>query len=282
MSRTNFTFVITAYRSDKIIDECLKDLPKDIKKIVIDNSADVKLKGIIEKKYENTVCYLMAENLGYGKGNNFGIKKSNTDYVFILNPDTKITDDKFSKIVSLIKNKDFAIAAPQIVEKSKVYKQNKSNDDVVEVEQVPGMAMIINKKKFNNNFFDENIFLYLEEIDLCKRMKNIGESILEINVQLDHLGGQSHGEYDFEMEKSRNWHWMWSKFYFYKKHHNYFFSFLKTLPNFISSFIKFLNYKLIGNKKKSFQYKMRFLGLLNSYMLKNSYYRPYKKKIKFS
>ena len=55
MSRTNFTFVITAYRSDKIIDECLKDLPKDIKKIVIDNSADEKLKGIIEKKYEKSL-----------------------------------------------------------------------------------------------------------------------------------------------------------------------------------------------------------------------------------
>ena len=48
-----------------------------------------------------------------------------------------------------------------------------------------------------------------------------GEIILEVAVQLDHLGGQSHGGYDFEMEKSRNWHWMWSKFYFYKKHNNY-------------------------------------------------------------
>ena len=137
------------------------------------------------------------------------------------------------------------------------------------------MAMIINKKKFEDEFFDENFFLYMEEVDLCKRIRDRGEIILEVNVQLDHLGGQSHGKYDFEMEKSRNWHWMWSKFYYYKKHHNYFLSFLKTFPTFISSAIKFFYYKIINDKKKSSQYYMRFFGLLSSYLLKSSYYRPY-------
>ena len=41
----------------------------------------------LEKKYDNLQCYLMSENIGYGKANNFGIHKSETDYVFILNPD---------------------------------------------------------------------------------------------------------------------------------------------------------------------------------------------------
>ena len=44
--------------------------------------------------------------------------------------------------------------------------------------------------------------MYLEEIDLCKRMRDLGERILEINIVINHLGGQSHGEYDLEMEKS--------------------------------------------------------------------------------
>ena len=277
MIGSNFTFVITTYRSNQVIDECLKDIPKHIKKIIVENSGDALLKSKVEKNYENTECYLMSENLGYGKANNFGIEKSNTDYVFILNPDTKINDEKFSKIVTLLQNQDFAIAAPQIIEKNKIYKQNKNNNKIQEVELVPGMAMILNKKKFKNNFFDENIFLYLEETDLCKRMRNIGEYVLEVSVELSHLGGQSHGQYDFEMEKSRNWHWMWSNFYFYRKHHNYFYSLIKTLPNFLSSGIKFFNYKLIGNKQKSIQYKMRFLGLFNSYLLNKSNYRPHNK-----
>ena len=278
MDRSDFTFVITCFRSSEIIEECLKDIPKNIKIIVVDNSADKDLKLKIEKNFKNVNYYLMPENYGYGKGNNFGIKKSQTDYVFIINPDTKITNEKFLKIINLLKKKNFAISAPQIVEQEKIYKQNKGNFDVMEVDQVPGMAMIINKKKFQSEYFDENFFLYMEEIDLCKRMKKKGESILEVNVQLDHLGGQSHGKYDFEMEKSRNWHWMWSRFYFYKKHQNYLISFLKTFPNFVSSLFKFVIYFLIRNKKKSLQYKMRFLGLFNSYLLRKSFYRPYQNK----
>ncbi len=273
-----FTFIITTFKSEKIIDECLQDLPTEVRKIVIENSGNTYLKKKIEEKYDNTECFIMSSNLGYGKANNYGISKSNTDYVFIINPDTKINKEKFKKIILILKKYDFAIAAPQIVEKNKIYKQIKDNSEIKKVDQVPGMAMILNKKKFKNEFFDENFFLYLEEIDLCKRMKDIGENILEVNVAINHLGNQSHGDYDFEMEKSRNWHWMWSNFYYHKKHYNYFYSFFKTLPNFISSGIKYLNYKIINSDLKSSKYKMRFLGLLNSYMLKKSYYRPYDKK----
>ena len=277
MFAEDFTFIITTFRSEKLINECLKDLPRKNKKIIIENSGDKNLKETIERNYDNTECYLMSENLGYGKANNVGIIKSNTDYVFIINPDTKVTNDKFEKIVSFLNNQNFAIAAPQIIETNKIYKQNKENINIKKVDQVPGMAMILNKKKFNNEFFDENIFLYLEEIDLCKRMREQGENILEINVEIDHLGGQSHGQFDSEMENSRNWHWMWSKFYFYKKHHNYFYSLIRTFPNLLSSIFKFIYFRLIDNEKKTNQYKMRFLGLLNSYLLKKSFYRPYKK-----
>ena len=250
MNFSDFTFIITTYRSEDLIDECLKDLPKHVRKIVVENSGDKDLKEKIEKKYTNTECFLMSENFGYGKANNFGIQESKTEYVFIINPDTKVTNEKFEKIISILNNEDFAIAAPQIVEKKKIYKQNKENNYIKKVNQVPGMAMILNKKKFNKKFFDENIFLYLEEIDLCKRIRDVGENIIEINVELQHLGGQSHGQYDLEMENSRNWHWMWSKFYYYRKHHNYIYSFFKTLPNFISSIIKYINYMLIGNQNK--------------------------------
>ena len=88
----------------------------------------------------------MSENFGYGKANNFGIQESKTEYVFIINPDTKVTNEKFEKIISILNNEDFAIAAPQIVEKNKIYKQNKENNYIKKVNQVPGMAMILNKK----------------------------------------------------------------------------------------------------------------------------------------
>ena len=276
MKIDDFTFVITTYLSDKIIDECLKDLPGVCRKIVIDNSGNKKMKKRIEEKYINVECLLMDENLGYGKANNVGIKNSNTEYIFILNPDAKLTEEKFLEIIKKINSKDFAIAAPQIREKNNIYKQNFTTEDILFVDQVPGMALILNKEKFNNNFFDENFFLYLEEIDLCRRMKKQGENIIEVNVELEHLGGKSHGEQYEEVSKSRNWHWMWSKFYFNKKYNGYFYAFIITFPTLAGSFLKYIFFKLINNYEKKIKYKMRFLGLFNGYILRGSFYRPCK------
>ena len=148
---------------------------------------------------------------------------------------------------------------------------------VLEVNYVKGFAMIMKKSEVIKNLFDENIFLYLEEIDLCKRFKKKNGRIILIDVPVNHLGGLSHGSRnDIEMEKSRNWHWMWSKFYYNKKYYGYLYSFFLLLPSFLSSIIKFLLYKIIGNQKKKTIYKMRLLGLINSYMLRKSFYRPYK------
>ena len=105
MTDKDFTFVITTFRSEAVIDECLKDMPKDIRKIIVENSNDHNLKNRLENMYENTECFLMPDNLGYGKANNFGIAKSTTDYIFIINPDTKITKKNLQKLYHYLKIK---------------------------------------------------------------------------------------------------------------------------------------------------------------------------------
>ena len=112
ISLENITFVITTFRSNNTIFNCLDSIPSKIKKIIIENSQDEKIKSILEKKYENLKCFLMDENLGYGKGNNFGIKKSITDYVFILNPDTILSPNFLEKFLEKIKFEKYSIAAP--------------------------------------------------------------------------------------------------------------------------------------------------------------------------
>ena len=216
----------------------------------------------------------MKENLGFGKANNFGILKSKTDYVFILNPDAKLFENTLKNLCEILIQEDFSIAAPvDVKEKNNFFFGEKKIKDV---EFVKGFAMVLDKKKFNMEFFDEKIFLYLEEIDLCKRAKKNNGRVILVNTPIQHLGGLSHGNRDnFEMEKSRNWHWMWSKFYYNKKHNGYFFAVLKTLPNFLSAILKYFYYLIRKNEYKKNIYKMRLLGLIASYMLRESYYRPY-------
>ena len=94
-------------------------------------------------------------------------------------------------------------------------------------------------------------------------------------AKINHLGGMSHSiHYEKEIEYSRNWHWMWSKFYFNKKHYGYFNAFKTTFPTMISSIIKSFYYFITFNNFKRQVYLMRFLGLLNSMLGKNSWYRP--------
>ena len=274
ISYSDLTFIIVTFKSEHIINNCLKDIPEECDKIIIENSGNYKFYNILEQKIPDLKVFVMNNNGGFGKANNFGILNSNTEYLFLINPDTKIHKLEIDKIIEVIQNVDFAIAAPQIVEKFKVYKQNKGIKDYIFVNEVRGMAMILNKKKFLNSFFDENFFLYLEEIDLCRRIKKMGEKIIEINVEVSHLGNQSHNSESFEIEMSRNWHWMWSKFYFSKKYKGYVLSLIIFFPILIKLLIKLIFYFILRNNIKLTISKMRFKGLLTSIIGKNSYYRP--------
>jgi len=272
MDTKDITFVIVTFHSEKVIFDCLDLLPGDSKKIIIENSKNSDLKDTLEKKYPNLKCYLMEENLGYGKANNVGINYSQTELVFILNPDVRFKSSDINEFLTIISREIFVIAAPIENEEFKFLLNQNNFEDV---NYVKGFAMLLNKKYLNKEYFDENIFLYLEEIDLCKRVKNKKGRILRVNIPVMHLGASSHGDRDnFEMEKSRNWHWMWSKFYYKKKHQGYLSGLVSTFPSFLSSLIKYLFYSFATNKIKKNIYKMRFLGLLNSYLLKKSFYRP--------
>ena len=103
MSITDITIVITSFKSDEKIKDCLNSIDSRCKIILIENSNDLSLKKKIESEYTNVLCILTGENLGYGKANNFGISKAETDYVFILNPDAKLLKNTFTDLCNKLK-----------------------------------------------------------------------------------------------------------------------------------------------------------------------------------
>ncbi len=88
LNNTNTTFVIVTYKSEFIIHDCIKTLPKDYNKIIIENSGNTKLKENLENNYDNLQVFI-SENLGMGASNNVGIKKCDTNFAFVKNPDIK-------------------------------------------------------------------------------------------------------------------------------------------------------------------------------------------------
>ena len=274
ISLDQITFVITTFKSERVIYDCLCELPNISPKIIIENSGNNILKADLENKFQNLECFVMNENVGYGKANNFGISKSKTNYIFIINPDTFFSKKNLDLFLSKIQKENFSIAS--VLEGHDRINYSFNEDGIKEVDQVKGFAMLLNKKNMFGKHFDENFFLYLEDIDLCLNIKKSGGRIILVNIKIKHLGGRSHGdEEDLEIEKSRNWHWMWSRFYFSKKNYGFVWAFISTFPNFLNSFIKCLFYLLIFDNKKMNIYKMRLLGLFNSYLLRKSFFRPY-------
>ena len=87
LNLNNVTFIIVTYNSEQVINNCLDSLPKEASKIIIENSNNIETKNYLEKKYDNIKVFL-SENEGMGSSNNKGIDKSNTQFVFIINPDT--------------------------------------------------------------------------------------------------------------------------------------------------------------------------------------------------
>ena len=281
ITKENLTIIIVTIKSEKIIDNCLQSINPEVKKIVVENSSNQEFANSLKKKYENLECYTTGKNLGMGQGNNFGIEKSKTRYVMILNPDTVLQHNTLNQIYKVSLNLDFAILSPSNYDKNfPNYKAatniETTNEDLIEVDSIDGYAMILDKKKFDGFFFDTKIFMYLENDDLCLRMKRKGEKIyISKNSQISHLGAKAVDPKFFrEIELSRNWHWSWSKFYFRRKHYGYFNAIIFSFPSFFKSCIKCFVYFITKNEFKCKLYSQRASGIINSFLMKDSWYRP--------
>ena len=275
----NITFVIVSFKSSHIIEKCIQSINSNIKIIVVENSDNVVVKKYLENKFSNVEVIITKQNLGYGKGNNFGISKVKTQYAFILNPDAILEKNCLSELSKAQINlkDDFTILAPNLSNNYGYSSSPKNNlqNEILEVDYVKGFAILINLKKINfDKIFDENFFLFLEEIDLCKRIKNSGGKIfVAMNSKVQHSGKQA-SEYSLNIELCRNWHWMWSLFYYNYKHFGVLVAYKATISKFFSSIFKLFVALIFFNKKIFLIHYYRLNGLFNAFLKKPAWLRP--------
>ena len=279
MNFKKVTIGIVTYKSEKVIFDCLKSLNGFRNIIIWDNSYDTNLKSKILKKYPYINFKLSKNNLGYGGGNNSIAKLCKTKYLFIISPDVILKKNCIKNLAvaaEKLKNK-FHLLSPLSNEKNfgyfnKTYKNKKSN--IIDIDYLKGFAIFVNLKKFKSRkLFDENYFLYLEEIDLCKRIiKKEGKIFLIKNSYLKHLAAKS-SNIGYEYEKCRNWHWMWSKTYFNIKHKNYFYSITEAFMNITKYTLKSIFFLLFDLKKSEINL-LRAKGTTRALLGKSSNYRP--------
>jgi len=280
MDYKDITVGIVTYKSKKVLFKCLKSIKKIKKIIIFDNSNDKDLKREVKFFNPKIKFVLSKKNLGYGNGNNKIINFCKTRYLFVLNPDTVLDKNCEKELLKTIKLKeiDFSILSPiskdknfgVIIKNKKILKNN-----LIQTNYVKGFAMLFDIKKITKiGMFDKNIFLYLEEIDLCKRLTLKKQKILINNkAKIFHKGAKS-SDIGFEFEKCRNWHWMWSKVYYEKKYSNKFIVYFKYITIMILILFKIILFLPLNNSKKINLNYLRLSGSFNALIGKSSWYRP--------
>jgi GT2 family glycosyltransferase len=168
-------------------------------------------------------------NLGYGNAGNQGIQAAHADYVLLLNADTRLLPGSVQRLESFLEERsDAAVAAPQLLFPdgrlqpscrkfptilnlflflsyldrflpSGYRMSEKQHDRLQEVEQPMGAALMFRKAALKETgLFDRDFFLYMEEVDLCKRVKESGWKIYYVpSAQvIHHAGGSSSQDWE--------------------------------------------------------------------------------------
>jgi len=123
--------------------------------------------------------------------------------------------------------------------------------------------------------WDDNIYVYLEDIDISLRLKLNGNEIIKIrNSEVDHKGFSSHFfEIKETMNLSRIWHFTWSSIYFKKKFvkkHVYILNLVKVI---FFSATKNIFHLFFFNKKKLYINNIKISACISHILNKGSYFR---------
>jgi GT2 family glycosyltransferase len=140
------------------------------------------------------------DNVGFSKGNNQAIEKSNAKYILFLNPDTYITKDCIRILVDFLeKNKEYGFAGGKLLKldgtidsagilltKNRKFadrgigkKDTKEFNKEEDIFAICGAGLLCKRRmlediKVMEEYFDEDFFAYYEDIDLCWRAGKMG------------------------------------------------------------------------------------------------------------
>jgi len=195
----NLSIIILNYNVRYFLELCIKSVEAaicdlDAEIIVIDNNSSDDSCKMLKEKFPRITVIENKENVGFSKANNQGVKQASGDYICILNPDTVIAEDTFTKLLDFAKTKEnlgivgcklidgigeflpeskrnipkVKVATEKILGNCKNYYANHVDEnEVAKVAILVGAFMFMKRDVFVElKGFDEDYFMYGEDIDL--------------------------------------------------------------------------------------------------------------------
>ena len=269
--------------------QSLKTLPSeiDLEIITVDNNSTDGSPDLVKKKFPEVKLLCNSENLGFSKANNLGIRVSAGEFILFLNSDTIVSTQALAVLLDEMKrNPTVGAVGPALLPDQKKHqvsfgrrvdffsefiqkgffnlyyaKKIKSDKKVRTVGWLSAACLLVRRTSLEEaGGFDENYFLYFEDIDVCYKMREKGWSLLFCpQSKIVHIGGTSTSA----VKNSSRYHYRKSQLYFYRKHNSRLSQVLLRIylwMNFMVSFTPFQRQKGGG---EGFGRK-EFLHLLNN------------------
>ena len=192
--------------------------------IVVDNNSGDGIEQMLNERFPSVRFIQTGANLGMGVGNNAGIRIAAGKYILILNPDIFVFKDSLQKLYDFIRERsDVGLLAPRLLNPDKTlqytcYRWHKFFTPVLrrtvfgkfgwakkeldrflmrdsdhattrEVDWIQGSCLLIPKKVIDEvGAFDDRFFMYFEDTDLCRRIKNAGyKNVYLAEAEVIHL-----------------------------------------------------------------------------------------------
>lgn len=209
------------------VHKATQDIKHEI--IIIDNASDDGSVEFLQKNFPSVKLIANKKNVGFGKANNQGMKIAKGKYFLLLNPDTLLSEDTLNKMMSFLKGTERAgMAGCKILNpdgtlqlacrrsfpgpwtsfckvtglstlfpKSKLFARYNltylDENKTYEVDAISGSFMMLKKEVYEKiGGFDEDFFMYGEDLDLCYRIQKAGYKVFYTHsTQIIHYKGES-------------------------------------------------------------------------------------------
>ena len=204
--KIELSIIIVNYNGLKFLENCLTSLQENLLNInheiiIVDNKSIDESCKFIKSHFPNVKLIESSVNLGFGQGNNLGVANALGQYLLLINNDT-ILLNQLKPILEFLKNdtkigvvginmlnakKEFLSAAgnfpnfqnmllfKKLVNLGKDFKNGNFTKDFYEVDWLCGSFFLMTKKIYQEiNGFDNDFFMYIEDIDFCKRISDKG------------------------------------------------------------------------------------------------------------
>lgn len=228
------SIIVVNYNVEFFLEQCLLSVKQAISGLdaevwVVDNNSVDGSVPMIRKRFPWVKLIESKENVGFSRGNNLAIRQSKGEYVLLLNPDTVVEEDTFTKVVDFMDQhpdagglgvkmidgkgnflpeskrglptpavafyKIFGLSAlfPKSRRFGKYHLGFLDNNEVHEVEVLSGAFMLMRRKALDiTGLLDEDFFMYGEDIDLSYRITQSGfKNYYFPHTRIIHYKGES-------------------------------------------------------------------------------------------